>query len=112
MGILLCVSVNYTTSTQTFQFLFYRVIHHSLESVDSDHHRHAKVLCVLYLLLHVAAALLQQLQVLNANTHTTLILCITRVGIKVKTAYDGSGASYKLIDPKSPDDKPQLINKQ
>lgn len=45
------------------------VIKHWPESIDSHHHRHAEVLCVLYLLPHVAAALLQQLQVLHAGKH-------------------------------------------
>lgn len=46
--------------------------HHLLESIDGHHHRHSEVLCVLYLLPHVAAALLQQFKVLQEGirTHT------------------------------------------
>ncbi len=43
-------------------------IYHLLESIDSHHHWYAEVLCILYLLLHVAAAILQQHKVLHAGT--------------------------------------------
>lgn len=40
-----------------------------LESIYSHNHRHTEVLRILDLLLHVAAALLQQVKVLYAGTH-------------------------------------------
>lgn len=40
-------------------FFYFVVIHHLLETIYSHHHGHTKVLCILYLLPHVAAALLQ-----------------------------------------------------
>lgn len=43
-----------------------------LKGIHSHNHRHAKVLRVLDLLLHVAAAFLQQLQVLRAQAARVL----------------------------------------
>lgn len=51
-------------------------LRHLLKSIDSHHHRHAKVLSVLNLLPHVAAALLQQLQVLNTGRSILWLTCL------------------------------------
>lgn len=53
-----------------------------LESIDSHHHRHTKVIGILNLLSHVTAAFLQQLKVLPSRTHTQkrgyvwLLICV------------------------------------
>lgn len=44
-------------------------MHHFLESIYGHDHRHTEVLCILDLFPHVAAALLQQLEVLCVGTH-------------------------------------------
>lgn len=43
--------------------------HDLLEGIDSHHHRHTKVLCVLNLFPHIAAAFLQKLKVLHRHTN-------------------------------------------